>query len=72
MMGLAQCLAGDIEPMSKLAQDLDLGLEVALELLIELQDTRSLYYCLALRLSKAEMFSGFPISQYWSLEKDSF
>jgi hypothetical protein len=43
-MGLAPCLAGDIEPMRKLAQDLDLGLEAALELLIELQDTRSLYY----------------------------
>jgi hypothetical protein len=66
-MGLAQCLSGDIEPVRKLAQDLDLGLEAALELLIELQDTRSLYDCLALRLSKAEMFSTFLISHSVSL-----
>jgi hypothetical protein len=67
-MGLAPYLAGDIEPMRKLTQDLDLGLEAALELLLELQDTtRSLYDCLALRLCKAEMFSAFLISHSVSL-----
>jgi hypothetical protein len=64
-MGLAPCLAGDIEPMRKLAQDLYLGLEAGLELLMELQDIRSLYYCFA--LTKAEMFSAFLISHSASL-----
>jgi hypothetical protein len=32
-MGLAPCLAGEIDPMRKFAQDLDLGLEAALELI---------------------------------------
>jgi hypothetical protein len=31
VMGLAPCLAEDIEPMRKLAQNLDLGLEAAME-----------------------------------------
>jgi hypothetical protein len=53
--------------MRKLDQHLALGLEAVLELLIELQDTRSLYYCLALRLSKTEMFSAFLISHSVSL-----
>jgi hypothetical protein len=50
---------------------LDLGLEAALDL-IELLDTRPLYDCLALRLSKAEIFSAFPKTQCRSLEKDNF
>jgi hypothetical protein len=32
-MGLAPCLAGDTELMRKPTQDLDLGLEAALELI---------------------------------------
>jgi hypothetical protein len=32
-MGLAPCLTGDIETMRKLARELDLGLEEALELI---------------------------------------
>jgi hypothetical protein len=69
VIGLASCLPGDIECIRKLAQHLDLGLEAALELLIELQDARSPYDCLALSLSKVELFPAFLRSHSVCLQK---